>query len=86
VRAPEGMNAGDLIRIMNQRYGVIVAGGQDDLKGKIFRIGHVGYYDYFDLLVSISALEMALAELGYPFENGAGMAAAQGAYMEASGL
>ena len=54
-----------------------MAGGQDVLKGKILRLGHMGYVDQFDVLSAISGLELVLLEMGYPVENGAGVAAAQ---------
>ncbi|MDI6830030.1 MAG: alanine--glyoxylate aminotransferase family protein [Actinomycetota bacterium] len=83
VKAPEGIGGGDIVRHMNRVHGVIIAGGQDRLKGKIFRIGHVGYYNFFDMVIALSALELTLAELGHPLELGAGLAAAEKAYAEA---
>ena len=82
VKAPQGIKGGDIVRHLNQKYGVIVAGGQDRLKGKIFRIGHVGYYNIFDLMVALSALEMTLKELGFSLDLGSGMAAAEKTYLE----
>jgi aspartate aminotransferase-like enzyme len=76
VWSPEGINSGDLVRLMRNEYGVFIAGGQSKMKGKIFRLGHVGFFDKFDILAQISALEMALARLGYPVEMGAGVTAA----------
>src|SRR4030042_105067 len=81
-KAPEGMRGGDIVRHLNREYGVIVAGGQDRLKGKIFRIGHVGYYNFFDLMVALTALEMTLKKLGFPLELGSGVAAAEKTYLE----
>jgi len=80
--APEGIGGGDIVRQMNRTHGVIIAGGQDRLKGKIFRIGHVGYYGFFDMVVALSALEMTLKELGFPCEPGSGVAAAEKVYLE----
>ncbi|NPV58251.1 MAG: alanine--glyoxylate aminotransferase family protein [Actinobacteria bacterium] len=82
VKAPEGIGGGDIVRHMNRVHGVIIAGGQDRLKGKIFRIGHVGYYDFFDMAVALSALEMTLKELGFDLELGSGLAAAEKTYLE----
>ncbi|MCJ7746039.1 MAG: alanine--glyoxylate aminotransferase family protein [Actinobacteria bacterium] len=76
VWSPEGMNSGDLVRLMRNEHGVFIAGGQGKMKGKIFRLGHVGFFDRFDIIIQISALEMALARLGYPVEIGAGVSAA----------
>jgi aspartate aminotransferase-like enzyme len=77
VYGPEGMDTGELINLMRDKYGVTMAGGQAQLKGKIFRIGHMGYVSEEDLLVAIGTLEKALRELGYEFEAGAGLQAAQ---------
>ena len=82
VKAPEGISGGDIVKCMNRVHGVIIAGGQDRLKGKIFRIGHVGYFNFFDMVVALSALEMTLAELGYSLELGSGVAAAEKVYLE----
>jgi aspartate aminotransferase-like enzyme len=82
VKVPEGIKGGDLTGIMNRKHGVIIAGGQSQLKGKIFRIGHIGYYNFFDIVVAISALELTLKELGYPLELGAGVAAAERVFFE----
>ena len=63
-------------KIMRDKYGVTIAGGQGHLKGKIFRIAHLGYMIEFDTLTAISALEIALKELGYKFNIGSGAGAA----------
>lgn len=76
VVSPEGMNSGDLVRMMRNEFGVFIAGGQGKVKGKIFRLGHVGYFDRFDIITQVAALEMALARLGYPVDIGAGVTAA----------
>lgn len=82
IKAPEGIDGGDIVRHMNRVHGVIIAGGQEHLKGKIFRIGHVGYYNFFDMAVAIAALELTLKELGHPLELGAGVGAAERVYLE----
>lgn len=74
---PESVNAKDFNDVLKNKYGITVAGGQGHLKGKIFRISHLGYYDELDMISMISALEMTLMELGYRFEAGAGVRAAQ---------
>ena len=84
VKAPEGINSGDIVKHMNRVHGVIIAGGQEHLKGKIFRIGHVGYYNFFDVVLALTALEMTLKQLGYPLELGSGLAAAERVYLEMS--
>jgi aspartate aminotransferase-like enzyme len=77
VYAPEGVDAEDIIRHLNVRYGITIAGGQDHVKGKIFRVSHMGYLDALDMLTVVSAVEMTLRELGRPVELGAGVRAAQ---------
>lgn len=77
VLAPEGIEAGRIISLMNKKHGITVAGGQDHLKGKIFRISHMGFMDNFDIAVVISALELTLKELGFSLSLGSGLKAAQ---------
>lgn len=84
VKAPEGIGGGDIVRHMNRAHGVIIAGGQDRLKGRIFRVGHVGYYDFFDMVIAVSALEMTLKRLGHRLDLGAGVAAAERVYLDAA--
>ena len=74
---PEGIDAEAARKLLKTRYGVAVAGGQEKLKGKIIRIGHLGYVDTLDALGAIAALEMVLAEMGVKVALGAGVAAAQ---------
>ena len=63
-------------KLMRDKYGVIIAGGQDELEGKIFRLSHFGYCDKFDITTGISCLELVLNELGHPVEFGKGVGAA----------
>ncbi|MFO7928375.1 MAG: alanine--glyoxylate aminotransferase family protein, partial [Candidatus Humimicrobiaceae bacterium] len=67
VEVPEGVDGKKVTNIMRTKYGVQIAGGQGKLKGKIFRIAHLGWCGIFDTIVAISALEMALKDLGYGF-------------------
>jgi aspartate aminotransferase-like enzyme len=62
-------------KIMQEKYGVIITGGQDELQGKILRLSHFGYCDVFDVLTGIAALELALADLGHPVPFGSGTGA-----------
>jgi aspartate aminotransferase-like enzyme len=71
VYAPDGINADDLRKEL-LKIGFRVAGGQDHLKGKIFRIAHMGYFDFMDMVQVISALELALNKMGYKVEFGKG--------------
>jgi aspartate aminotransferase-like enzyme len=66
-----------------RRLGITANGGQDQLKGRILRIAHCGYFGAFDILTSLSGLEMALAQLGHDVEFGAGAAAAQKVFLDA---
>lgn len=64
-------------KIMRQEFGIVLAGGQQHLKGKIFRIGHMGYMTPLEMLSTIAALEVALKKVGWEFELGSGVRAAQ---------
>lgn len=74
---PEGISATDIVKNMKSSHGITIADGQDHLKGKVFRIGHLGYYDKFDILTTLAGLELTLRELGYDFTLGAGVGAAE---------
>lgn len=74
---PAGIDGEKLVKRMRDTYGVSVAGGQDQLKGKIVRIAHMGCLDEFDVLTGIACFEKVLHEMGYAFELGCGVAAAQ---------
>lgn len=80
VRVPDGVD-GTKIPSKLKEYGVTIAGGQDDLKGKIFRLGHCGWVNELDVVLMIAALERGLVELGMEIEVGAGVAAAQRSFL-----
>jgi aspartate aminotransferase-like enzyme len=80
---PDAVDGAKLPKLMRDRFGVTIAGGQGKLKGKIARIAHCGYFGAFDIVVTVSALEMALRELGHEAEPGAGAAAAQRVFSDA---
>jgi aspartate aminotransferase-like enzyme len=73
---PEGVKGGELVRYLRDRMGVGLAGGQGKLKGKIIRIGHMGFIDEYDILSALSALEIALNHFGVPVRYGLGVEAA----------
>jgi aspartate aminotransferase-like enzyme len=77
IKVPAGIDGEKLVKIMRDTHGISVAGGQDELKGQVIRIAHMGYVDEYDILTGISCLEKVLKELGYKFNLGAGVAAAQ---------
>ena len=79
VNVPDGIDGGKLVKTMRDKYGVAIAGGQAELKGKIFRIATMGYITAPDLKVCIATLETVLSEMGYRFEKGAGVKALEDA-------
>jgi len=74
-KAPEGIDGGAVVKAL-KAMGITIAGGQDHLKGKIFRFATLGYYDAFDVMTIVSALELALSQLKHKYTQGAGAAAA----------
>ncbi len=74
---PDGVDGGAFVKFLRDEMGVTFAGGQDDLKGKIIRVAHLGYYDVFDVCTTMSAIEIALDRFAYPVQMGAGVGAAQ---------
>ena len=83
VRMPEGLDAGDLVLGLRDRFGITIANGQGALKGKIFRIGHIGWYDVFDITTVLAAVELQLAELGAEVERGVAVSRALEAFEHA---
>jgi aspartate aminotransferase-like enzyme len=77
VELPESIDGGKVPKILRDGYNITANGGQSQLKGKILRIAHTGYFGAFDIIVSIAGLEMTLADLGHQVELGSGVAAAQ---------
>jgi serine---pyruvate transaminase len=84
VKVPDGVDGGKIGKVARDRFGVWLAGGQGQLKGKIFRFGHCGSFVPTDIIVGLGVVEMVLAELGYDTPFGAGVAAAQKVFMEAA--
>lgn len=82
VAAPSGIDAEKLVKTMRDTYGITIAGGQAELKGKVFRIAHMGFIEEFDIIAGISCLEKVLKQMGYAFELGAGVKAAQEAFLK----
>jgi len=83
IALPDSIDGGKVPKLMRDRFGVTIAGGQGKLKGRIARVAHCGYFGAFDIIVTISALEMTLRELGHQAEPGAGVAAAQRVFSDA---
>ena len=78
-----GIDGGEVVKMLRDRFGITIAGGQGDLKGKIVRIGHIGWFDVFDVATALSALELALAELGADVERGVAASRALSAFEHA---
>jgi aspartate aminotransferase-like enzyme len=83
IRAPDGVDAGDVVRALRDRFGITIAAGQGAFKGKIFRIGHIGFFDVFDVTTSLAAVELVLAELGADVERGVAVTRALEAFEHA---
>ena len=75
VRGPDGLDTSKIVSHVRRRFGLVIAGGQGKLKGKIFRVGHLGWVDRFDVLKAMAAIEAAMVDLGVPVKEGAGVAA-----------
>ena len=80
IRAPDGVDSGDVVSSLRDRLGITIAGGQGDLKGKIFRIGHIGWFDVFDITTALAGVELVLADAGADIERGVAVTRALEAY------
>ncbi|HXX28461.1 MAG TPA: aminotransferase class V-fold PLP-dependent enzyme, partial [Terriglobales bacterium] len=81
IQPPNGIDSGAIIREFRDRFGAVVANGQGDMKGKLFRIAHLGYYDSLDTFAILAALEQVLAQVtGRAVESGVAVRAAQEIY------
>jgi aspartate aminotransferase-like enzyme len=77
IRTPTGIDGNELVKTMQGRFQAYIAGAQDPHKGEFFRIGHLGYVGGFDVITALSALEMALDDLGFTCERGSAVRAAE---------
>jgi aspartate aminotransferase-like enzyme len=82
VKAPPGMDSGVIVKEFKSRFGSIIANGQGSMKGQIFRIAHLGYFDFADLFAMVAELELILEANGHPVKLGSGVAAVQQVYAE----
>jgi aspartate aminotransferase-like enzyme len=82
VMPPPGMDSGVIVKEFKSRFGSIIANGQGSMKGKVFRIAHLGYFDFPDLFAMVAELELILKANGFPVTLGAGVAAVEKAYAE----
>jgi aspartate aminotransferase-like enzyme len=84
VAVPEGMSSDDVVKALKTRFAAVIANGQGEMKGKIFRVAHLGFFDYLDTIALLGAMEhIAKNTLKLPVEFGEGVAAAQKVYAEA---
>ena len=84
VRSPKGLDSGVIVKEFRTRFGSIIANGQAEMKGQIFRIAHLGYFDFPDLFAVVAELELILAAHGIDVQFGTGVAAVQRVYAEAA--
>ncbi len=84
INAPAGIESTKIVKDMKSRFGVILTDGQGSMKGHMFRIAHLGYYDFLDLLAVLGALEITLLKVGHKVELGSGVRAAQNVYLRKS--
>src|SRR6516165_2556719 len=84
VRAPKGMDSGVIVKEFRNRFGSIIANGQGTMKGQIFRIAHLGYFDFPDLFGVVAGLEIILKANGFPVTYGTGVAAVEQVYEQAA--
>jgi aspartate aminotransferase-like enzyme len=78
VAVPEGMNSSDVVKALKTRFGLVIANGQGEMQGKIFRVAHLGFFDYLDTVALLGAMEhIAKDALGLPVVYGQAVAAAQ---------
>ena len=82
INVPAGIDGEKLVKAMRDNYGVTIAGGQAQLKGKTFRIATMGYLNEFDIILALSCLEKVLYQMGYKFELGIGVQAAQEVFLK----
>ena len=82
VKVPQGIDGEKLVKTMRDTYGVTIAGGQAELKGKVFRFAHMGFIEEFDIITGISCLEKVLAQMGYKFQLGQAVKAAEEVFLK----
>jgi aspartate aminotransferase-like enzyme len=80
ITAPKGMDSSVIVKEFRNRFGAVIANGQGSMKGQIFRIAHLGYFDFADLFSVVAGLEIILNAHGYPVKYGTGVAAVQEVY------
>lgn len=82
VKVPQGIDGEKMVKTMRDTFGVTIAGGQSELKGKVFRIAHMGFIEESDIIAGIACLEKVLAQMGYKFNLGQGVKAAEEVFLK----
>ena len=82
IRAPDGVDSTVVVKGLRDRFGMTIANGQGELKGKIFRIGHIGWFDIFDITSALAAVELVLTDAGAEIERGVAVTRALEAWAE----
>jgi aspartate aminotransferase-like enzyme len=82
IRTPDGVDATEIVNSLRDRFGITIANGQGDLKGKIFRIGHIGWFNVFDITTALAAVELVLSDAGAQIERGVAVTRALDAWAE----
>jgi aspartate aminotransferase-like enzyme len=84
ILTPEEADARELVLALRQRFGITVAGGHGELASRLFRIGHIGWFDVFDITTALAAVELVLVDMGAPIERGVAVTRALEAYSDAA--
>lgn len=82
IRTPDGVDATEVVSSLRDQFGITIANGQAELKGKVFRIGHIGWFDIFDITTALAAVELVLADAGAEIERGVAVTRALDAWAE----
>jgi aspartate aminotransferase-like enzyme len=83
ILTPEDVDARELVLALRDRHGITVAGGHGEMASRLFRIGHIGWFDVFDITIALAAVELVLVDMGAQIETGAAVTRALEAYAEA---
>src|ERR671935_2665901 len=83
IRTPDGVESSEIVGTLRDRFGITIATGQAELKERIFRIGHIGYFDVFDITTALAAVELTLAEAGADIDRGVAVTRALEAFEHA---
>ena len=82
ILTPDDTNAKELVLALREQHGITVAGGHGDMATRLFRIGHIGWFDIFDITTALAAVELVLTDMGAHIERGVAVTRALEAYAE----